>query len=73
MSLLTAALLYDRYQRARLNVAELGEQLGLSRGAVLNQISAGTFPIPTYLDAGKRWADIRDVAAYLDQCRERAA
>ena len=73
MSLLTTALLYDRYQRARLNAAELGEQLGLSEGTVRNQISAGTFPVPTYLDGGKRWADIRDVAAYLDQCRERAA
>lgn len=46
MSLLTTALLYDRYQRARLNVAELGEQLGLSRGAVLNQISAGPSAAP---------------------------
>jgi hypothetical protein len=42
----------------------------LSKGAIYNQISANTFPVETYLDGGKRWADYRDVAAHLDRCRE---
>ena len=30
------------------------------------------FEIPTYLDGGRRWADVRDVAAYLDERRAQA-
>ena len=35
-------------------------------------ISDGKFSIPTYIDGGKRWADYRDVAAYIDHCRAQA-
>lgn len=61
----------ERYG-VRLTTEQLAECLGLSKGAVYNQMSAGTFPIPTYLDGGKRWADFRDVAAHFDKCRESA-
>ena len=71
MSLLTQAWMIENFG-PRLNVAQLAEIMGLTKGAIHNQISDGTFPISTYLDAGKRWADYRDVAAHLDKCRERA-
>jgi len=70
-SLLTQAIIAERYG-LRLGVPELAEVLGLTPGAIRNQISAGTFPIPTYLDAGKRWADFRDVAKHFDDCRASA-
>lgn len=43
--------------------------LGMDYDSVLNQACAKTFPIPTYVDQGKRWADLRDVAAHFDACR----
>lgn len=71
MSLLTQALVVDRYG-LRLPVEKIAEVLGVSKGTLYNQLSAGTCPIATYLDQGKRYADYRDVADYLDQCRQRA-
>ncbi len=72
MSLITQAFIVERYG-LRLNVEQLAELLGISKGAVYNQISAGSFPVKTYLDGGKRWADYRDVAKHLDECRTLAA
>ena len=71
MSLFTQALIAERFG-LRLSVEQLSEVLGLTKGAIYNQISAGTFPVKTYLDSGKRWADYRDVASHLDRCRELA-
>ena len=70
-SLLTQAYLLEKYG-PRLNTEQLASVLGITKPAVYNQLSAGTFPINTYKDAGKTWADYRDVAIYLDRCRERA-
>ena len=70
-NLLAQAYLIERYG-LRLNIEHLAEVLGMSAGAVRNQISEDRFPIPTYVDQGKRFADHRDVAEYLDQVRERA-
>lgn len=72
MSLITQAFIVERYG-LRLNVDQLAEVLGITKGALYNQLSAGTCPIKTYLDGGKRWADYRDVAKHLDECRELAA
>jgi predicted DNA-binding transcriptional regulator AlpA len=68
MSLLTQAYLLDKYG-PRLNIEQLAEVLGMAKGTIYNQVSAQTFPVPTYVDAKQRWSDYRDVAAYLDQCR----
>jgi hypothetical protein len=68
MSLLTQAYIVERYG-LRLNVEQLAEVLGVTKGALYNQFSAGTCSVKTYLDNGKRWADYRDVAEYLDECR----
>lgn len=70
-SLITQMIVAEKYG-PRLNVEALASVLGISKGAIHNQISAGTFPIATYLDGGKRWADFRDVAEHLDRCREAA-
>ncbi|KQP43889.1 AlpA family transcriptional regulator [Pseudorhodoferax sp. Leaf274] len=56
----------------RLTIDQLAEVLHLSSRTIYNQVSAGTFAVPTYVDGAKRFADYRDVATYLDACRERA-
>jgi predicted DNA-binding transcriptional regulator AlpA len=71
MSLITQAFIAEKYGM-RIGVKDLAKLLGISEGATYNQLSAGTFPITTYLDAGKRWADYRDVAAHFDKCYEAA-
>jgi hypothetical protein len=56
----------------RLNMGQVAELLGLSHGTVFNKISAGTLGLKTYVDFGKRFADYRDVASYLDEIRAAA-
>lgn len=72
MSILTQALVAEKYG-LRLNAEQLAGVLSITKGALYNQISAGTCPVKTYLDGGKRFADYRDVAEHLDACRERAS
>ena len=71
MSLLAQAFLLEQYG-PRLSIEQLAAVLHLARSTIYNQIAAGTFAVPTYVDGGKRFADFRDVAAYLDECRVRA-
>lgn len=66
MSLFATMLLAERYG-LRMTMDQLAQELGMARGSVYNQISAGTFPIATYVESGKRWADVRDVAAHFDR------
>jgi predicted DNA-binding transcriptional regulator AlpA len=70
-SLVMQLMLLESYG-PRLNIEQLAKVLGITKGAVYNQISAETFPIATYLDGGKRWADCRDVAEHFEHCRQRA-
>lgn len=72
MSLMTQAYLLERYG-PRLGIPQLVEVLGMAERTIYNGISAKTFPVPTYIDGGRRWADYRDVATYLDECRAKAA
>lgn len=69
MSLLTQAYLLEKYG-PRLNVDQLAEVLQMARHTINNQISDGSFAVLTYRAHGKRFADYRDVAQHLDQCRE---
>jgi len=71
MSLVTQMLIVEQYGM-RLDVEKLSKVLAITPGAIRNQISAATFPIPTYIDGGKRWADFRDVAEHLDKKRDEA-
>jgi predicted DNA-binding transcriptional regulator AlpA len=72
MSFLTQAYLLEQYG-PRLNIEQIATLLDMKPGTIYNQISAQTFPVPTYVDGKKRFADYRDVAKYLDDCRQRAA
>ncbi len=72
MSLMQQAYLLDRYG-LRLSMDQLAEVIGLEKQTVMNRVSKGTLGIATYLDGKHRWADVRDVAAYFDGLRERAA
>lgn len=72
MSLMMEAYIVEKYG-LRLNVEQLAHLLGITKPALYNQFSAGTCPVKTYIDGGKRWADYRDVAAHLDECRKVAA
>ena len=68
MSLLTQAIVADKYG-LRLTVEQLAEVMQIGKSTVYNNICAKTFPIPTYVEGGKRWAAYQDVATYLDGCR----
>lgn len=72
MSLLSQAYILEHYG-LRLCLDQLAKCLGVSKNSIYNQISAGTFPVKTYMDGGKRYADFRDVAEHMDKCRELAA
>lgn len=71
MSFLSQAYLLEKYG-LRLTTEQLAEALGMAHGTLRNKISAGTLTVPTYLDGGTRYADYRDVAAYMDEKRKQA-
>jgi hypothetical protein len=63
-------LLFQFHGSARLTVDQVSKILNRSTQAVRNDISIGTFGIPSHLDQRRRYFDIRDVATYLDQLKE---
>ncbi|HFD80996.1 MAG TPA: hypothetical protein ENK05_11495 [Gammaproteobacteria bacterium] len=66
----TAEYLLKKYQSLHLSVSQLAEVLHYKSAASLRTaISAETCPVPTFKIAGKRVADVRDVAEYLDRVR----
>lgn len=71
MSILTQMVLIEKFG-LRVDLERLAEILDTTPPNIRRKISEGSFAIPTYLDGGKRWADIRDVAEYLDRCRAEA-
>lgn len=71
MSLLHEAIVAEKYG-LRLTVDQIADALGLARNTIYNQIAQGTFKVKTYVDGGKRYADYRDLAAYLDEVRAHA-
>ncbi|MCX7179474.1 MAG: hypothetical protein NTX56_12130 [Proteobacteria bacterium] len=72
MSLLTQVYLMEKYG-PRLSLDALAEALGSTKNTLYNQISQGTCPVPTYVDGGKRWAAMEDVAEYFSAARRKAA
>ena len=72
MSLLTQAFLLEKYG-PRLSLDDIADVLGSTKNTLYNQISQGTCPLPTYLDGGKRWAAMEDVALYFTEQRKKAA
>lgn len=72
MSLMTQAMVVDKYG-LRLTIDQIAEALKIGKSTIYNQVSAKTFPIPTYVDGGKRYARYQEVAEYLDGCLGRGA
>ncbi|MGR7949629.1 helix-turn-helix transcriptional regulator [Alcaligenes sp. RM2] len=68
----SAAMLYLKYGRLRVSVKEVAQELGLTHGTVRNQISDGTFPIPSYVEGRNRFVDVRELGRYLDACYQQA-
>lgn len=71
MSILTQMVLVEKYG-LRVDLEGLAKILDTTAPNLRRKISEGTMEIPTYLDGGRRWADVRDVAEYLDRRREEA-
>ena len=61
----------------RLTTADLARLLNTTPEKIRNEISADTFPIPTYKEKpgkqAQRYADARDVAEYLDKMRPKTS
>ncbi|WP_244104329.1 MULTISPECIES: helix-turn-helix domain-containing protein [Burkholderia] len=55
-----------------MNLSQLAQLLQMSEGTIRNQISAETFPIPTYKEGSGRFAAYDAVAEYLDRMSEQA-
>ena len=70
-SLVMQMYLLEKYG-PRLTTEQMGEVLGMTQGAILTSISANRFPVPTYVEGKRRYADFRDVAVYFDQRRSEA-
>lgn len=71
MSLMLTAYLMERYG-PRLGREELATVLGITPRTLENKFYRGDLGVPMYKDSGKLWADCRDVAQYLDECRAKA-
>lgn len=65
----TEKYLVDKYGLI-MGLVEIAEVLRMSVKGLRNAISANRLPIHTYRHAGRRVADARDIAAYLDNNRE---
>lgn len=72
MSLLSQMVLIEQHG-LRVDLDRLAVILETTPANLRRKVSDGTLGIPTYLDGGKRWADIRDVALYFDQQRANAS
>lgn len=68
----SAMFLGLKYQRMTISLEEACSEIGLKASTGANQISAGTFPLPSRKEGGKRVVDIRDLAEYLDNQRKAA-
>jgi predicted DNA-binding transcriptional regulator AlpA len=71
MKLLTQAYILENYG-VRLTMPQLARLLEMSEGTIRNQVSAETFPIPTYKEGASRYAAYDAVADYLDKMSEEA-
>jgi len=67
-----ATMLYMKYDRVRLTIDQVAHELGMKPGTVRNQISDGSFPIPSYTEGRNRFVDVRALGKYLDERHEQA-
>lgn len=71
MSLLTRAYILEKFG-PRMTMGQLATLLAMSEGTIRNQVSAETFPIPTYKEGAARYAAYDAVADYLDTMSRKA-
>jgi hypothetical protein len=65
----TLDLLIRIHGRTIINISGVASEIGWSPGSIRNGISAGTFPIKSFLLGGRRMFYLADVAEYIDQQR----
>ena len=70
--IVTQAFIFKKYG-PRLNTEQLSEALGWSKQTLYNHIAAGTCPVKTYSENGKRWASYEHVAEYFERVSQQAA
>jgi hypothetical protein len=63
--------LAERYGRMTLSLNEVAEQIGLSAGTIKNRRMRGEFDW-LRSDGRQLYADVQDVAQYLEEARQRA-
>lgn len=68
--LTTEALLLLLYRKPRLNIDEVCDALCITRGTVYQRRARGSFGVPMF--GSPLTADVRDVAAELDNLRAQA-
>jgi predicted site-specific integrase-resolvase len=61
-----------KYDRMFLRLEEICVEIDIAVSTARNQMSAGTFPIPTRKHGKHIMADVRDVGQYIDDCRDEA-
>ncbi|WP_042299017.1 helix-turn-helix transcriptional regulator [Paraburkholderia kururiensis] len=65
-------LLMGRFDcRPMLTLDEVCEAVGYEKNTAYNDLSNGLFPIPLRKQGKRLFADVRDVAEYLDAMREK--
>lgn len=62
-------ILSRRYSRSLLPLAMAAREIGINLRTAHNQISKGVFPVPTILQARRRYVHVEDLAGYIDQLR----
>jgi hypothetical protein len=62
-------MLSRRYSRSLLPLAMAAREIGINLRTAHNQISKGVFPVPTILQARRRYVHVEDLAGYIDQLR----
>lgn len=71
VSILAQMVLIEKHG-LRVDLEGLASILDTTPPNLRRMISAHTLQIPTYIDGGRRWADVRDVADYFDLRRQEA-
>ncbi len=68
----TEQYLINKYGNITLTTKQLAEVFHMTPAGLRDAVSGDRLPVRTYKIASKRVADVRDVAAYLDNQRKSA-
>lgn len=65
-------ILSMRYSRSLLPLSVAAREIGINLRTAHNQIGKGKFPVPTILQARRRYVHVEDLAGYIDRLRRTA-